>query len=123
MHNTHTYMQSCTIHLSIAPGDYGALTGFLLGPFSNSVRRLSFNVSIVNDVIPEDDETFIANLTLSPADQARLRNRVTVQPDSATVTIQDDDRKHLHIVLAIQIQRLSRFLQHPVLRVRTEPSN
>ena len=84
-------MQSHTIHLSIAPGDYGALTGFSLGPFNNSVRQLSFNVSIVNDMIPEDDETFIANLTLLPADQARLRNRVTVQPDSATVTILDDD--------------------------------
>ena len=84
-------MQSHTIHLSIAPGDYGALTGFSLGPFNNSVRQLSFNVSIVNDMIPEDDETFIANLTLLPADQARLRNRVTVQPDSATVTILDDE--------------------------------
>jgi len=30
-------------------------------------------------------------LTLLPADQARLRNRVTVQPDSATVTILDDE--------------------------------
>jgi len=85
------YMQSHIIHLSIAPGDYGALTSFSLGPFSNSVRQLSFNVSIVNGVISEDDETFIANLTLSPADQARLRNRVTVQPDSATVTILDDE--------------------------------
>ena len=87
----HMYMQLHTILLSIAPGDYGALTGFSLGPFSNSVRQLSFNVSIVDDMIPEDDETFIANLTLLPADQARLRNRVTVQPDSATVTILDDE--------------------------------
>jgi len=79
------------IHLSIAPRDYGALTGFSLGPFSNSVRQLSFNVSIVNDLIQEDDEHFTARLTLSPADQARLRNRVTVQPDLATVSILDDD--------------------------------
>ena len=84
-------MQSHTTHLSIAPGDYGALTGFSLGPFSNSVRQLTFSVSIMNDMIPEDDETFIASLTLLPADQARLRNRVTVQPDSSTVTIQDDE--------------------------------
>ena len=84
-------MQSHTTHLSIAPSDYGALTGFLLGPFSNSVCQLSFNVSIVNDAIPEDDEDFTARLTLLPADQARLHNRVTVQPDSATVTILDDD--------------------------------
>ena len=84
-------MQSHVTYLPIAPSDYDALTGFLLGPFSDSVRQLSFNVSIVNDVIPEDDEAFIANLTLLPADQARLRNRVTVQPDSATVTILDDE--------------------------------
>ena len=84
-------MQSHTIHLSIAPGDYGALTGFSLGPFNNSVRQLTFSVPIVNDMIPEDDETFFANLTLLPADQIRLRNRVTVQPDSATVTILDDE--------------------------------
>ena len=85
-------MQSRTkIHLSIAPGDYGALTGFSLGPFNNSVRQLSFNVSIVNDLIREGDEHFTARLTVSPADQARLRNRVTVQPDLATVSILDDD--------------------------------
>ena len=84
-------MQSHTIHLSIAPSDYGALTDFSLGPFSDSVRQLSFNVSIVDDMIPENDETFTANLTLLPADRARLGNRVTVNPDLATVTIEDDD--------------------------------
>ena len=84
-------MQSHTIHLSIAPSDYGALTGFLLGPFSDSVRQLSFNVSIVNDAIPEDDEDFTTSLTLLPADQTRLGNWVTVDPDLATVTILDDD--------------------------------
>ena len=88
-------MQSHTIHLSIAPGDYGALTDFPLGPFSNSVRQLSFNVSIVNDMIPEDDETFIANLTLSPADQAIFGELVTVDPDLASVTILDDEGKSL----------------------------
>jgi len=90
--HTLTHVHAITHNPSIiAPGDYGALTDFRLGSFSNGVRQLSFNVSIVNDVIPEDDETFIANLTLLPADQARLGNRVTVQPDSATVTIQDDE--------------------------------
>ena len=48
-------------------------------------------MTIVNDAIPEDDEDFIARLTLLPADQASLRNRVTVQPDLATVTILDND--------------------------------
>ena len=55
------------------------------------MRQLSFNVSIVNDMIPEDDEDFTASLTLSLADRARLGTRVTVQPDLANVTIQDDD--------------------------------
>ena len=88
---TLTHIQSHTIHLSIAPGDYGALTDFSLGPFSDSVRRLSFNVSIVDDMIPEDDEDFTASLTLSPADRTRLGTRVTVDPDLATVTIEDSD--------------------------------
>jgi len=89
--HSHTHMQSHTTHLSIAPSDYDALTGFLLGPFSDSVRQLSFNVSIVNDAIPEDDEDFTGSLTLLPADQTRLGNRVTVDPDLVTVTILDDD--------------------------------
>ena len=64
-----------------------------MGPFNNDVRELSFNVSIVNDSIPEDAEMFNATLTLDPADQARVgnRTRVTVSPDVATVTIQDDE--------------------------------
>ena len=86
-----THIQLHTICLSTAPSDYGALTDFRLGPFSNSVRQLSFNVSIVNDMIPEDDEDFTASLTLSPADRTRLGTRVTVDPDLATVTIEDDD--------------------------------
>ena len=42
-------------------------------------------------MILEENEDFIAHLTVSPADQARLGNRVTVQPNLATVTILDDD--------------------------------
>ena len=37
---------------------------------------------------------FSTNLTLDPADQAILGNRVTVSPDVATVTFKDDDGKH-----------------------------
>ena len=58
------------------------------------MRQLSFNVTIGNDDIPEDAEMFSASLTLDPAEQARLENRVTVSPHVATVTIQDDDGKH-----------------------------
>ena len=86
--HTHTITHN---HLSIAPGDYGTLADFSVGPFSDSVRQLSFNVSIVDDMIPENNEDFTASLTLSPADRTRLGTRVTVQPDLATVTIEDDD--------------------------------
>ena len=58
------------------------------------MRQLSFSVSIVNDNITEDAETFSARLTLDPADQARLGSRVTVSPDVVTVTIQDSGGKH-----------------------------
>ena len=78
---------------SVAPGDYGALSNFSLGPFNNDVRQLSFNVSIVDDNIPEDTEMFRVRLALHPADRARLGNRVTVSPDVATFIIQDSDGK------------------------------
>ena len=76
---------------SADPGDYGALNNFHLGPFNNDVRQLSFNLSIVNDNIPEDDKIFGTILTVDPADQARLGNRVTVSPNVATATVQDDE--------------------------------
>ena len=50
---------------------------------------------IVNDNIPEDDEMFNVSLTLDAAAEARLGNRVIVSPDVATVTIQDNDGKHV----------------------------
>ena len=81
---------TCNFHPCIAPSDYGALTNFRLGPFSDDVRQLSFNVSIVDNNIPENAKMFSMRLTLDPADQAR---RVTVSPDVAAVTIQDNDGK------------------------------
>ena len=98
---THTHT-SCTFPPCIAPSDYGALTNFRLGPFNTDVRELPFNVSIVKDNILEDTEMFGASLALDPADQARIGNRLTVSPDVATVTIQDNDGMPLftEVVLA-----------------------
>ena len=67
-------------------------------------------MSIVNDNIPEDDETFSASLTFDLAAQDRLGSRVTVSPDVATVTIQDDDGKQylsIKSVLGSHIQTLA----------------
>ena len=70
------------------------------------MRQLSFNLSIVNDNIPEGAETFNVSLTLDSADQVRLGNRMTVSPDVATVTIQDDDGKHALIAILYYIHVL-----------------
>ena len=58
------------------------------------MRQLSFNVSIVNDNIPEDAEMFSASLILDPADQIRVGSVVTVSPGESTSIIQDNDGKH-----------------------------
>ena len=90
---THIHTQ-LTFHPFLAHDDYSTITNFRLGPFNNDMHQISFNVSIVNDSIPEDAEMFTASLTLDPADQVRLSNRLTVLPDVATITIQDDDGKY-----------------------------
>ena len=94
----HTHTQ--IFHPSVAPSDYGGLTTYRLGPFSNDVRQLSFNVSIVNDNISEDAEMFRATLALDVDDQADL---VTVSPDEAIVTILEDNdrRQSLRCILNI----------------------
>ena len=60
----------------------------------------------MNDSIPEDDETITVILTLDPADQARLDDRVIVSPEVATVTIQDDDGKYAQIAILYYIHVL-----------------
>ena len=52
-------------------------------------------MSIVNENTPEDAEMFNVSLTLDPADRTRLGDRVTVSANVATVTIQDNDGKHV----------------------------
>ena len=57
------------------------------------MHQLSFYVPIVNDGIPEDAEMFNVSLTLDPpSDRPRLGN---LARDVATVTIQDDEGKHV----------------------------
>ena len=70
------------------PGDYGAVDflnePFRGRPFNTDNRRQCFNVSIVNDEIPENAEYF--NVTISNSEPSPL---VRVQPDEAMVTILD----------------------------------
>ena len=60
------------------------------------MQQLSFNVTIVNDNITEGAEMFSVSLTLDPDDQARIGNLVTVSPDVAAITIQDNDGQQLY---------------------------
>ena len=99
--HTHTHTHTHT-HLTVAPDDYDILSNFSLEPFDNRVRQLSFNLSVVDDNIPEEFEMFNVSLTLNPvdqdrsinsADQARIGDVVTLSSDLATITIQDNDGK------------------------------
>jgi len=89
--HSHAYL-SLPVYTSHSTAD------FRLGPFSNDVRELSFNVSIEDDMIPEENKVFTATLTLLPDDQARFRNLVIVAPDIATVTIVDDGKYPAHLL-------------------------
>ena len=94
--HTHTHKHTHThfiFYSSVAPGDYGNLTNFRIGPFNDDVRQLCFNVPIVNDNITEDAEMFNVSLTLDSAERAELVGNVTLFPDVVTVTILDNDGK------------------------------
>ena len=62
-------------------------------PDSPPVQQVQ--VDIVNDVINEGDEVFIVQLKQSPGETLP----VTIEEPLASVTIQDDDRKLINIIL------------------------
>ena len=70
--------------------DFTPISNLSVGPFSNTTRRQCFSVEITNDMIPEDMESFFLDLTTRPGDTLP---RVTISPDEAEVTINDDDRE------------------------------
>ena len=58
--------------------------------FNAGVTRVSFNVSINNDNILEEDETFNLNVN-----SISLTNRITIgDPSQTTVTILDNDSEY-----------------------------
>ena len=61
-------------------GDFTALITALT--FDPATFRLCKNITITDDNVPEDDETFTVTLTDSG---------ITLSPDTATVTIVDND--------------------------------
>lgn len=66
----------------LAPSDYGANTVFLT--FTPTATRMCFRVNITNDDNSEDLEDFQARLSSTDSS-------VDVTPDTAVITIRDDD--------------------------------
>ena len=68
-----------------------------LGPFGNSIRRRCFNVTILNDNLPEmTEQYFMVNVHFCPGQPQP--ERVDINPSSGTTTIIDADGK-LHEVI------------------------
>ena len=74
--------------ISTAGGEYTPLTTDLT--FSSATAIQMVTVFILDDVLVEGSEFF--NVTLTTADPS-----VTLAPDAATVTIEDEDGTLLHI--------------------------
>ena len=76
----------------MAPGDYIAISPpEQLPVFTLADPDQSFSITIVDDTFAELEEQFTAVLE-NLADQTNFP-RVTVAPDVATITIEDDDGK------------------------------
>ena len=69
---------------AVSPGDYGGVTGASIQFSSGDVTK-THTVTVVDDTVIEDDETFQSTLTLVTGDV------VTVSPATATVTIAGRD--------------------------------
>ena len=78
--------------MATVPGDYVAVNflnePFRGHPFNTNNRQQCFNVTIVNDDIPENAENF--TVTINHSMPSPL---VTVEPAFATITILDSDRE------------------------------
>ena len=84
-----------TLSLSLSGGDdFTAVQGRQL-VFNASSSSITVPITIINDNLVENNETFTASLSL-----AGTEDRVTLAPDEATVTITDSDSKHslMHIL-------------------------
>ena len=73
--------------------DYLSVDTFLT--FSPSVENISFPVTIVDDLVDEPSEEFFAELMLITV------TNVTINPESATVTINDDDGEWFVLLLTL----------------------
>ncbi len=63
----------------------------VLRTLSDSQRRACFNVSITNDMLPEDTEIFFLSLSFDDSIDQAVRDRVVIEPSQVYVDILDND--------------------------------
>lgn len=71
-------------YLNTAPGDYISFNGTVSFQPASSTAPLCVDITIINDIVLENDETFTVRLSSPDED-------VIVESRDATVTISDDD--------------------------------
>ena len=84
----------CWLFFYIVGADYNAVSETLL--FNAGRSRVCFFTSAVGDDRFEDEEIYLLTLT---SDEPGL----TLNPDVATVTIPDDDREYIPLLLIAKI--------------------
>ena len=88
------YISTSTSQTATSPEDYSGTSPMTL-EFSSSVVSITVPVTIVDDDILENPETFSAVLTTADTD-------VFLQPNEATVRVSDNDSKFFMLVLALE---------------------
>ena len=87
-------MRIMDISLPIDGNDYNGLVGQQLQYTLNSTRNM-INVTIINDSVFEVTESFSVSLALPGS----IPPRVTLAPNSAQITILDDDGQFNDLIL------------------------
>ena len=84
-HSHAKYISTIISSLAVAPMDYGAVDTLL--SFAACQIRSCVNVSIINDVVLENVESFDVILDRAP----ELDSRITLEPVNGVVEITDND--------------------------------
>ncbi len=88
------FIAASTMDGTADAADYGALTGERIGPFNNTTRSHSVTIAITDDMAPEGASTFSVALGLL-AGEAPTAADTVIMPDTAIVTIEDNDEIRL----------------------------
>ena len=93
---------------SVVPGDFQSLMDQLTFNSGSGLQRDCATITVGSDTILEDDESFSVVLTTTDPD-------VTISPNTAVVTLTNDDSKYLCLTtLVITIADEGRLLKQAV---------